>query len=370
MCSTPVTLGGGTAMEKFSCGVPAGSGWNRPESSQRRMMRGSTSAGSKRVRSCRPDIRRLSLRSRGNRAPMADPFDRVGLVVHPARVLRRALATIDAWAARTGTEVRLGQAGPDDPEQVSACDLSSPSAATAPRCRAACRRARAPARAGRRLRQPGRAHGGHRRAPRRGAEPHRGRRRGAATLPALRVTGAVGEPQSAFNDLVLVRRGAGQVIVHVTVEGRARDALRRGRPRRRDRAGVDGLHPRGRRAGARAGRRRRRHDAPGPHGGCCPSVVTRAGRALTVTLGLGTAARVSRSTVGRGRFSSRRSPASFEVAHEPAAGLLIVLDDGEPFWGRPAAPADRDRQPADPRARRPRGGGELALVALGRRAGP
>ena len=25
-------------------------------------------------------------------------------------------------------------------------------------------------------------------------------------------------------------------------------------------------------------------------------------------------------------------PGTFEVAHEPEAGLLIVLEDGEPFW--------------------------------------
>ncbi len=49
MCSAPVTFGGGTAIEKFSSGVPAGSGWCRPASSQRSTMRGSTSDGSKRV---------------------------------------------------------------------------------------------------------------------------------------------------------------------------------------------------------------------------------------------------------------------------------------------------------------------------------
>ncbi len=56
MCSAPVTFGGGIAMEKFSAGVPSGSGWCRPEESQRSTIRGSTSDGSKRVRSCRPAI--------------------------------------------------------------------------------------------------------------------------------------------------------------------------------------------------------------------------------------------------------------------------------------------------------------------------
>ncbi len=46
MCSTPVTFGGGTAIEKFSLGVPVGSGWKMPASSQRANTRASTSAGS------------------------------------------------------------------------------------------------------------------------------------------------------------------------------------------------------------------------------------------------------------------------------------------------------------------------------------
>ena len=36
MCSAPVTFGGGMAIEKFSAGVPSGSGWCSPDSSQRR----------------------------------------------------------------------------------------------------------------------------------------------------------------------------------------------------------------------------------------------------------------------------------------------------------------------------------------------
>src|SRR5215204_3894929 len=128
MCSAPVTLGGGTAMEKFSSGVPSGSGWNRPDSNQRRMMRGSTSAGSKRVRSSRPDIRRLSLRSLGNRAPMADPFDRIGLVVHPSREVTRAVATLERWTSAAGADlVRLsGSAsrdGTSPAEEAAGCDL-------------------------------------------------------------------------------------------------------------------------------------------------------------------------------------------------------------------------------------------------------
>ena len=46
MCSAPVTLGGGTAMEKFSAASPSGSGLKTPASSQRANTRDSTSAAS------------------------------------------------------------------------------------------------------------------------------------------------------------------------------------------------------------------------------------------------------------------------------------------------------------------------------------
>ena len=45
MCSTPVTFGGGTAIEKLSSAVPSGSGWKTPALSQRSNTRGSTSPG-------------------------------------------------------------------------------------------------------------------------------------------------------------------------------------------------------------------------------------------------------------------------------------------------------------------------------------
>jgi hypothetical protein len=46
MCRLPVTFGGGTAIEKFSAGVPSGSGWKMPARSQRANTRRSTSEGS------------------------------------------------------------------------------------------------------------------------------------------------------------------------------------------------------------------------------------------------------------------------------------------------------------------------------------
>ncbi len=45
MCRTPVTFGGGTAIEKFSSASPAGSARKMPASSQRANTRCSTSAG-------------------------------------------------------------------------------------------------------------------------------------------------------------------------------------------------------------------------------------------------------------------------------------------------------------------------------------
>src|SRR3954454_8693593 len=53
MCSAPVTFGGGIAIAKFSSAVPSGTGCTSPLSSHRLRMRGSTSDGAKRVRSCR-----------------------------------------------------------------------------------------------------------------------------------------------------------------------------------------------------------------------------------------------------------------------------------------------------------------------------
>jgi NAD+ kinase len=265
---------------------------------------------------------------------MADPFDRVGLVVHPSRVLRRALATIDAWAARTGTElVRLDGQGPGDAEPAVSCDLVV--AVGGDGTTLAALHAAAPAR------RPvlGVACGS----------------LGALTavtadhlddaldrvaagdvalraLPALRVTGAVGEQQTAFNDLVLVRRGAGQVIVHVAVEGErvvrfAGDgvvvATALGSTGYTLAVGGPVLEPGG-------------DDVVttplAPHGGCCPSVVTRAGRTLTVTLEPGYGgARVEID--GRPRATLEPpEPGTFEVAHEPDAALLVALEDGEPFW--------------------------------------
>ena len=58
----------------------------------------------------------------------ADPFDRIGLVVHPRRELGKALASVREWAERQGAEVvqvrapgAQQQVAP--PGEVRACDL-------------------------------------------------------------------------------------------------------------------------------------------------------------------------------------------------------------------------------------------------------
>ena len=60
MCSAPVTLGGGIAIEKLSSGLPSAGGWNQPPSIQRSKTRCSTSPGSQRVVSSRAFLRSAS----------------------------------------------------------------------------------------------------------------------------------------------------------------------------------------------------------------------------------------------------------------------------------------------------------------------
>ncbi len=60
MCSAPVTLGGGIAIEKFSSGDPSAGGWNQPPSIQRSNTRCSTAPGSQRVVSSRAFLRSAS----------------------------------------------------------------------------------------------------------------------------------------------------------------------------------------------------------------------------------------------------------------------------------------------------------------------
>jgi NAD+ kinase len=154
----------------------------------------------------------------------ADPFDRIGLVVHPRRELSRALATVREWAERQGSEVVQVRSPGQEQEvaprgEVGACDLVL--ALGGDGTTLAALRAAAP------LGRPvlGIACGSlgaltavtadqleH--ALDRIARGEYEQRR----LPAL-VAERDGEKLTALNDLVLVRAAAGQVMFEVKVDG-------------------------------------------------------------------------------------------------------------------------------------------------------
>ena len=154
----------------------------------------------------------------------ANSFQRIGLVVHPRRELSRALATIHDWAGRQGAEVlQVRSPGQEQqvapPGEVDACDLVI--ALGGDGTTLAALRAAAP------LRRPvlgvacgslgaltavtaGELEDALDRVARGDFAPRR--------LPAL-VAEHDGEELTALNDLVLMRAGAGQVIVEVELDG-------------------------------------------------------------------------------------------------------------------------------------------------------
>jgi NAD+ kinase len=154
----------------------------------------------------------------------ANPFDRIGLVVHPRRELGTALATVREWAERQGSAVvQVRSPGHEQevapPGEVGACDLVI--ALGGDGTTLAALRAAAP------QRRPvlGIACGSLGAltavtaddlsdALDRVARGDYGERR----LPALVAAHGDGE-LTALNDLVLVRDGAGQVIFEVEVDG-------------------------------------------------------------------------------------------------------------------------------------------------------
>jgi len=154
----------------------------------------------------------------------ANPFDRIGLVVHPRRELSNALATIREWAEQQGSEVvQLRSPGQEQEVaprgEVGACDLVL--ALGGDGTTLAALRAAAP------LGRPvvgiacgslgaltavtaDRIEHALDRISRREYEERR--------LPAL-VADHDGEQLSGLNDLVLVRAGAGQVMFEIKVDG-------------------------------------------------------------------------------------------------------------------------------------------------------
>jgi NAD+ kinase len=156
---------------------------------------------------------------------MADTIGRVGLVTHPRRDVHGALATLEAWTERTGVElVQLGADGAAAPVgpagDPASCDLIV--ALGGDGTALAAMHLAGP------VRRPvlGVACGSlgaltSTTADDLGSALDR-IARGDFTvraLPGIEVHRAAAEPLVAVNDLVLVRRGAGQVIVHVEVDG-------------------------------------------------------------------------------------------------------------------------------------------------------
>src|SRR5829696_9239621 len=150
---------------------------------------------------------------------MDDRFDRIGLAVHPRRELDGALATIRDWAERQGAEVvqiagwerEVAPAG-----EAADCDLAI--ALGGDGTTLAALHAAAP------VDRPvlGVACGSLGALTSVTDDALDGVATGDWTprrLPALRAETDGAEPLHALNDLVLVRAGAGQVMIEVTVDG-------------------------------------------------------------------------------------------------------------------------------------------------------
>ena len=154
----------------------------------------------------------------------------------------------------------------------------------------------------------------------------------ARRLPALRIEEEGGEPlPPVVNDLVLVRRGAGQVTASVRVDGElyarfAGDGLVLATPLGSSAYTLAAGGP---------------IVAPGalaitvtplaPHGGCCPPLVTGPDAAVEVELDPGHGgARLE----GDGQIAlelERVRPRRFTVSLQPAHALLVALGDQEPI---------------------------------------
>src|SRR3954470_20053317 len=153
-----------------------------------------------------------------------DPFDRIGLVVHPRRELGRAIAAIRDWAGREGAElVQIDAPGQEqrvaDDGEVAGCDLVI--ALGGDGTALAALRAAAPEG----VPVLGVACGSLGALTAVTAEDlddaldalASGRWR-ARTLPGLRIAGDGGLERVAINDLVVLRRGPSQVIVEIHVD--------------------------------------------------------------------------------------------------------------------------------------------------------
>jgi NAD+ kinase len=265
---------------------------------------------------------------------MDDRFDRIGLAVHPRRELERALATVRDWAERQGAEVvqitggdrqvaPRGEAGDcdlaialggdgttlaalhaaapvDRPVLGVACgSLGALTSVTADKLDDALDRVA------------------------RGDWTRR-------DLPTVVAERDGGEPLRALNDLVLVRDGAGQVMIEIEVDGERYVGF-----------GGDGLvaaTPLGSTAYTLASGGPM--IAPGgsaivltplsPHGGVCPPLVAGTQTQLTVTLHPGHGgARVEIDGQVRETLE-RMDPVTLTLRLEPGYATLVSLGEEEP----------------------------------------
>jgi hypothetical protein len=127
MCSAPVTLGGGIAIEKFCSGEPSAGGWNQPPAIQRSKTRRSTSPGSQRVVGLLLDLLALLQRRRaltggtglrrrlhGGRARLSTCA--AGRLLLGTRLLQLEGADVGAVADRGGGDVGEAREVDESPE--------------------------------------------------------------------------------------------------------------------------------------------------------------------------------------------------------------------------------------------------------------
>jgi len=266
-------------------------------------------------------------------APPASEVRRIGLVVHPRREIGTALDRVRAWTEATGTglyQIRVGdqERVVADPGAVADCDLvlalggdgttlhalHAAAKAERPVLGVACGSLGAltmvPAEE-----LPDALD----RVARGDWRPHR--------LPALRVTGDGDLDRAAINDVVVVRKGAGQVIVAIHVDGQLYV-----------RYAGDGIV-----VATPAGSSAYTLAAGGPilakssggmvvtpianHGGCCPPLVVGSGSevCLHIEPGYGGA---------RLEFDGQiddAQPAELRAARIDDYATLVSLGDSEPF---------------------------------------
>src|SRR3954453_2258180 len=277
-------------------------------------------------------------------APAAEPapairLKRLGLVVHPKREIDTALRAAHAWADANGAEVvQIEVSGQErvvaDPGEVASCDvvlgvgggpgvggagttLPAPHAAASvgrPVLGVACGSLGAlTAVAAEDLDEA--------------LDAVASGRWRARRLPGLRITGDGGLERVAINDLVVVRRGASQVIVEIHVDdqlyvryagdgvivatpaGSSAYTLAAGGPILAERSDGLVLTP------------------LAPHGGCCPPLVLGSASAVKLVIEPGYAG----ARLEFDRQAEDAEPAELRAERVEEYATLVGLDDAEPL---------------------------------------